>query len=330
MGFGLRRRFMIGRGGSVSLLPFTDEFTRADGDLANGWEYTAGRWTVSSNAAAGAPGLGSELVTNGNMELDENWSNWGTPGTNERSNEQAHGGTYSRKLVYGAVSGGIQGATFATTTGGWYVYSFWSYPSGNTTKAAIRRGDNGAWIIDRSRTDLTTGAWNNFVGVYRETIGGSGAYPVAYLTAAGTIYIDDYSIKLVTLADTFCTPNLGSANVDISVPLTLTAGTQAGAVVCLDSATTPANFIIAYHDGTNANLVKCVAGTYTSLIASAAAYAAGRVLRVVKSGNSVDLYYNSVAIGTTQTVGDTGITNNTRHGLFSTYASNTIASFTAA
>ncbi len=111
------------------------------------------------------------------------------------------------------------------------------------------------------------------------------------------------------------------------VDLVITALTQAGLVLCLDDAATPANFLIAYHDGTKAHLEKCVAGTYTSLISAAAAYSANATLRVIKDGTSVDLFYNEVKVGTTQTVSDAGIKDNTIHGLFSTYPGNTLDNF---
>lgn len=41
----------------------------------------------------------SNLVTNGDMEAVDSWPNSGGPSTNERSNEQAYRGTYSRKIV---------------------------------------------------------------------------------------------------------------------------------------------------------------------------------------------------------------------------------------
>ena len=98
-------------------------------------------------------------------------------------------------------------------------------------------------------------------------------------------------------------------------------------VLNLDDAATPANFLVAYHDGTNATLLKCVAGTYTSVITAVAAYAANKTMRVVKDGTSVSLFYNGAKVGTTQTVSDAGIISNTLHGLFSTYASNILDNF---
>ena len=103
-------------------------------------------------------------------------------------------------------------------------------------------------------------------------------------------------------------------------------------VTNLDDAATPANFLIAYHDTTNANLVKCVGGVYTSLISAAAAYAGSATIRLITYRVGADLmarlYYNNAFIGAEQTVSDAGIIDNTIHGLFSTYVSNTMDNFT--
>jgi len=109
----------------------------------------------------------------------------------------------------------------------------------------------------------------------------------------------------------------GNANVVADVNVTLGAtGTQAGLVLNLDSAASPANFLLAYVNGTNAYLEKCVAGSYSTLISAAVTYGAGKTLRVVKDGTSVSLFYDGAKVGTTQTVSDAGIINNTLHGLY--------------
>ena len=108
---------------------------------------------------------------------------------------------------------------------------------------------------------------------------------------------------------------------------TILEGTQAGLVLNLDDASSPANFVLAYHNGSYANLVKCVAGTYTSVISASATYAAGANLVVTKEGTSYTLYYNNAKIGATSTISDAGIVDNTLHGLFSTYSANQLDNF---
>jgi hypothetical protein len=143
--------------------------------------------------------------------------------------------------------------------------------------------------------------------------------------------IDNLSLKPLLLSSLLSTLPCASADCDLSAAVTRTAGTQAGLVARLDSAASPANFIIAYLDGAgNVKVDKCVAGTYTNVIGGAVTYAAGRVLRLVCSGNDVSCYYNGAQVGATQTVADAGIVSNVRHGKFSTYAANTFADYIAA
>lgn len=136
-----------------------------------------------------------EKITNGNMELDANWNDYGSPSVNERSNEQAHGGTYSRKFT-GAYNAGIKSDTFTTVTGQEYTGELWIYPVDCTEFGIfIKCGDNsgssyGAYGV----SGLTANTWNKYEFTYTETAGGSGAYIALY--KANTYYIDDISIIL--------------------------------------------------------------------------------------------------------------------------------------
>ncbi len=147
----------------------------------------------------------------------------------------------------------------------------------------------------------------------------------------GAVYeIDDVLLLPLTLSSLISTRPYASADCDISVAVTRTAGTQAGLAARVDSATSPANFIIAYLDGAGNVLAdKCVGGTYTNVISGAVTYGAGYVLRLVCSGNDVSVYYDGVQVGTPQTVADAGIVGNVNHGLFSTYAANTFTGYVA-
>jgi hypothetical protein len=144
---------------------------------------------------------------------------------------------------------------------------------------------------------------------------------------SASLYFDDASLKALTLASLFASINSDQNDVRVQAEATLTINTQAGVVVNLDSAVAPANFVIGFHNGVSAKLVKCVAGIYTELITAVAAYGAGRVVQVRKSGTTYQLYYNGVQIGADQTINDAGIINNTIHGLFSTYAGNSLDDF---
>ena len=144
---------------------------------------------------------------------------------------------------------------------------------------------------------------------------------------AANFLVDDASSKVATLSTLFATQNFGVANVTADVDLTIATITQAGLVLNLDSAGTPANFVMAYHNGTKAVLEMCVAGTYTTVITATTAYSANATLRVIKSGTSYSLYYNGAQVGTTHAISDAGIISNTIHGLFSTYSGNTMDNY---
>jgi hypothetical protein len=281
-----------------------DNFNRSDGDLGSGWEYTAGKWTIATNAAIGTPALGATVNANPGFDSDTGWikeTNW-TIGSGT-GNKAAGAGT--RDLYQNGI----------VAVGSWYRIG-WTAVTLIAGQIAAKLGGFTSLFRSSAATYVDTGR--------AATVNNTGLS--AGSTADGTV--DNVTVKLITLADMFATIDFGDQDVDVSVPLTIVSRTQAGIVICLDSKTSPANFIIAYHNGTNARLEKCVAGTYTQLIDSAAAYAAGRILRVVKSGTSVSLYYNGVQIGITQTVSDAGIISNTRHGMFNAYEGNSADSFT--
>ncbi|MDY7034560.1 MAG: hypothetical protein SV375_00130 [Thermodesulfobacteriota bacterium] len=138
-----------------------------------------------------------EYITNGTMETDANWSDVGTPATNERSATQVHGGSYSRKFTPDAANEGIQGDAFTTVTGSNYYVGLWVYPDDATTvTVTVRNGADSADIFDQSFTGLTQDAWNKIVISYAETAGGAGAYIKIDSGAldAGDWYVDDVSI----------------------------------------------------------------------------------------------------------------------------------------
>lgn len=152
-----------------------------------------------------------------------------------------------------------------------------------------------------------------------------------YRGSATDATVDNASCKLLSLASLLSTRTYASADCDLSAAVTRTSGTQAGLCARLDSASSPANFIIAYLDGAgNVKVDKCVGGTYTNVISGAITYGSTKRLRLVCSGNSVSAYYDGVQVGSTVTVSDAGIVSNTRHGKFSTYASNTFSGYVAA
>ncbi len=168
---------------------------------------------------------------------------------------------------------------------------------------------------------LTVGTWYVIKATEANHFFTSCAIDNTFRAAAATALDANNKVKAITLSSTLTlAADPGTKNGICDCAPTLTAGTQAGIACCLDSESVPTYMILGYHDGVNAHLDKLENGTWTSLISAAAAYSAGATLRIVKVGNSVALYYNGSAVGTTQTV-DTA-SYGTKVATFSTLAAN--------
>jgi lysophospholipase L1-like esterase len=140
-----------------------------------------------------------------------------------------------------------------------------------------------------------------------------------------TLKLTSATVKEILMKDMISVFSNLIKDVRIKASWTIADGFQAGIICNLDSKTSPANFVLADHNRTNAYLIKCVAGVYTELIAAAATYVADADIEIRKNGTTYQLWYNNVQIGADQTITDAGIINNTIHGAFSTDASNLLS-----
>jgi hypothetical protein len=109
-------------------------------------------------------------------------------------------------------------------------------------------------------------------------------------------------------------------NVNASTDVTLSAGQSGGIFICADDAneSIAQNGIYAeiIFDTSRATLTKRVAGVDTELINVSITYEPNKKLKLIKSGDQVSLFYNGTFLGTTQTISDASIINNTIHGVF--------------
>lgn len=286
-------------GGAVALLPFSDDFARADGAIGSSW--TGATWTIATNKAVNTPTLGSERLTNGGFDVDANWT---------KEADWTIGGGVATKAA-GAATRLIYQNVVAIGT--WYRV-VWTLVRNAGTFNAILGSANASVGRTASATYTDSFRANNISGGARGTNAGDGT-------------IDDVSIKALTLSTLFATRECGRNDVDASVKATIVSGNICGLVLNLDSTSSPANFIIAHHDGITARLDKCVGGTYTNLIVTAATYSAGAILEVKKSSTTYQLFYAGTQRGTDQTVSDAGIISNTVHGMFQTYEGNSLDDF---
>lgn len=285
----------------------SSETTGPDGQAVTARAWTGATWAIVSNAAVNTPTPGADVIVNGNFATDTDWtkgSGWTIAGGVGVATSAADNSAISELVL---------------TIGAWYAvqYTISGYVAGAV------RGRVGGGTVGPSRSAN---------GTYNETGRATSSAAGVLTSGVTTLNVDDISYKPLTLSELFASLQVSTADmladVNVTGP-TATAGIQAGLVLNLDSAATPANFVIAYLDGKgNCLLDKCVAGVYTNVISAAVTYSAGATLRVIKSGTSYSLFYNGAAVGTTSTISDAGIVDNTLHGLFSTSASNSSDNFT--
>jgi len=321
-----------------------DSFTRADGPLGTSetsgpdgqavtgrtWNFDAGVWTVDTNQAKGSPVAGGEIFNDPGLEnlyvagLCSSLNKFGAPTVSQSAD--VHGGSKAQQFQATAQNDYLT-QNLNQVVGTWYHMSIWA-------KRITDNGGNCNCVINLGGwkyLPITSGSYTELFFIGRSVATPREFRPVMELDAAlfDVVVVDDCSAKALVLSELFASvDDAATSDVVISADVTLTAGTQAGIVMNLDDETTPANFVIGYHDGTNARLEKCVAGVYTSVINVAAAYAAGATLVVIKDDTDYSLYYNNVKIGATSTISDAGIVSNTKHGLFSTYSENRLDNFT--
>lgn len=287
-------------------------------------------WAVSSGLAVGTPVEGSNLVTNGTFESwssPTNADSWteqtaGTSTVNQESSS-VHGGTYAvRYDIDGSSSQArvFQGLTLASEL--FHIVRFWARGSDATPKATFTGTALG--MNDHPARSLTT-SYQEFIANGRTTSANPQIFPDSSSAAGKSVYYDDITLNALTLTSLIAVAEVGRADVITQAYWNIVSYTYAGAISCLDSATNPQNFVLAYTNGATIRLTKCVAGVYTDLILpTSITYVAGAAVEIRKSGTSFSLYYNGTIVGSAQTVSDTGIISNTIHGAFNCYSGNTL------
>ncbi len=161
-------------------------------------EDDGGTGTLVTDAAT--PGVGAELIANGTMEADSNWNSVGVYVTQTRSDEFAHSGTYSRKVVSGAGAVGVKSDTLSVTAGKTYEVSFWYYRAASGGSVLTRLQDGNSNNVDASHElSATTGSWQNLKFHTTAATTGSSSYWWIYQNGVtgSTFYIDDVTVKEV-------------------------------------------------------------------------------------------------------------------------------------
>lgn len=299
-----------------------DSFYRADGAIGvtdtSGpdaqvtpsltWASGGSTWTISSSNAVNTP-TETEQIVNGDFASDvSSWTNtdWNTF---EWSAGQLH-------LVQSS------GSYHSCYQGNPFVIGNWYHGSVNITRVS---GTGKIIYQEGANTTINSGSSGLLTVRFHSTVGGVLRFRDNG-TTADEFLLDNASAKLLTLNTLFCTVPTSTSNVVASVATTITAGTQAGLVLSLDSTSSPANCIIVYHDGVNIHCDQLLAGTWSSLLNTAATYAAGANIVAITDNGTLSCYYNNVKFATTAP--NAAVLTYKNHGMFSTYSGNSLNNFT--
>lgn len=276
--------------------------------------------------AVPVPTLGAELLVNGDFETGDPPTGWSTASgaTLDGIAESRPGSTGVQAMYIARNTNESAAFKSAGATSAWVLGSCWT-KNVDATNIYIQLANTVASAFSGNNN---TTSWVQVFAVDR----GNGGAPSVRLGVAGTAgkigKFDDCSVKPITLASMFSTRPY-STHMTTKAQATVIAGTRAGVVCNLDSASAPANGILASVDGSVARMTKLVAGTYTELVSQSVTYVAGSFVEVRRAAGTNDftLYYNGSAVGSAQTVNDAGIISNVLHGYLNTYAGNVVTGF---
>lgn len=295
---------------------------------------TIATWRFDTNGAYNAPVLtGSNLITNGNFDTWSSPTNAGSwtellAGTSTVNREATvvQAGTYSCRFDVDA-SNNVPRITsaMAGTHGRWIrVDYFWNLNTGTATvsfapsDATLMCANDARTITPGWTADFDTGLLigSNVFGPNFQPI--SAASKSVYVDSITGFYLDDSSVAAICNGQ-------GINDTVLCKIASLRTGTHVGVMGWVDSIL-KTNYIIAFHDGVNVRMLKCVAGNLSPLVNLPVAFVANANLELRRpSGNSFEVWYNGVKVGLTQTINDASIINNTNAGILSTYTANRIS-----
>lgn len=191
--------------------------TYADGNHSIEIYDTSGRMLKGILKAAGTgEALDSELITNGDFEIDDigesGWNPYTGTDTVALSSDIKHGGTYSLHIAEAnnTFPAGVRRSVTGKTQYGLYKSVFWYNVVSPEAGAGGLRGivyDN-AWssqIITSDKYTATSGSWVQSTTYGTETASGSNggtSFVNDSDSIAGEFYVDDHSLKKVLTPST--------------------------------------------------------------------------------------------------------------------------------
>jgi hypothetical protein len=297
---------------SNNLRSLTIDFsTMADGAYS-------GTWSISSGKLINTPVLGDELIVNGNMETGDPPTGWTAIGSVLSAQADERTGGSGTKCLRVANSGAAYGKGrrgFTTTLGAIAYLKGW-LKKGTVSASLDIAGAAGGQIQYE-----TAGVWTERKMCWRITVGAGAQVGCNNASSidGGYSHHDDVSVQYHTLAECIKGWRVSGATT-VRAKLTIPLGSWGGVVHKLDSDTNPQNFILAYHDRTNAYLLTYIGGTWNQLVGAAAAYGDGRIIEIRQTApTTYQLWYNGAQVGTDQTIDNAALNNNQYGGLFATY-----------
>lgn len=289
------------------------------------YTWTGSTWALSGGRAFNTP-TSTELLSN--TSFDSNTTGW--TGVNALLSSTSGGFAGNALLITNSASNGYAYASGTTTAGRWVILRY-RHKSGTAAVATIRLASTSSGTDIAVRTGEASADWTEYAMSGRAV----GANTFARLLCVGatgeTVLFDNVSLQMPSRASLLATVAASASNLTASAKLfSLTTGTQAGPVACVDSASDPQNLLWAYHDGVGVTLDKCVAGTWSNVIPRVSvAFSSDAEPEIRRpSGNTFQLWYGGTQRGGDVTVSDASIISNTIYGMASTYAGNLFSRFT--
>lgn len=304
------------------ILPLTIDFSTVDNGALPA-PLSGATWAVNGGLAVNTPTTVERLSNTGfeTWTTSTNAANWTesvtSTSTINQETSDVHGGSNAARMDINASNSlaELSQAPASQSLGDILITSVWAKASAGGKSFEMRNNNQSP----EGRTQSPGTSYVEFVLTSVLVSLSSTTRLFSSSAASSSLYFDDASTKVPTRSTLFATFDSGNKDATIKADWTSRTGVLTGIVRNVDSASNPQNFVFAAINGLGSiYLFKFVAGTPTRVATLAAAYVAGATLEVRKSGNTFQVFYNGVQVGSDQTISDAGIVNNTIHGLFST------------